>query len=134
MAYVPEYQAWRNMKDRCRNPNHRSFARYGGRGIDYDPRWESFDAFIADMGFKPHRGLSLERRDNDRGYCKENCTWASPRAQSWNSTVAKLSPEKARTLRRMYATGRYAQYELMARFDVTWATIRKVLKYKAWKP
>src|SRR6187399_254745 len=118
MAYSPEYQAWRNMKARCRNPKHRAFARYGGRGIDYDPRWEQLDAFIADMGPRPHGGLSLERLDNDRGYCKENCVWADRTAQSRNRDC-KLSMKKARTIRRMHATGRYPQYELMARFGVT---------------
>jgi hypothetical protein len=132
MTYSPEYQAWRNMKDRCRNPKHRAFARYGGRGIDYDPRWEQFDAFLADMGHKPFRSLSLERLDNDRGYYRENCTWATREAQARNRRSGKLSQVKARNIRRMNATGRYLPHELMLRFDVTWQSIKNVITRRTW--
>lgn len=29
----PEYSVWRRMRERCNNPNHLRYARYGGRGI-----------------------------------------------------------------------------------------------------
>lgn len=29
----PEHQAWRDMKQRCSNPNLRNYKNYGGRGI-----------------------------------------------------------------------------------------------------
>ena len=133
MAYSPEYQAWRNMKDRCNNPKHRAFARYGGRGIGYDPRWEDLAVFMADMGPKPSPSLTLERLDNDGNYEPGNCIWGSRKAQALNRRTTKLSPIKARNLRRMYATGRYLPHELMRRFDVTWTTIRNVLTRKTWR-
>jgi len=33
MKGTVEYTTWRNMKDRCYNPNADSYPRYGGRGI-----------------------------------------------------------------------------------------------------
>jgi hypothetical protein len=47
------YKAWSEMKRRCTNPADHTYPRYGGRGISYDPRWETFSAFHADMGERP---------------------------------------------------------------------------------
>ena len=41
-----EYSSWNAMKNRCNNPNHKSYARYGGRGITYDPTWNDFERFL----------------------------------------------------------------------------------------
>lgn len=74
----PHY-IWRSMRDRCLNPNTKSWARYGGRGITVCQRWEeSFDNFWEDMkdGYEPH--LQLDRKDNDKGYNKNNCRWVTP--------------------------------------------------------
>lgn len=68
---------------RITNPRHRSFADYGGRGLDMDPRWQSFQAFLDDMGVKPE-GTSLGRIDNDRGYWPGNCRWETSLQQSNN--------------------------------------------------
>jgi hypothetical protein len=80
------YKVWFAMKDRCRNPRNYQWKNYGGRGISYDPRWEKFENFIADMGERP-RGLTLERIDNNKGYCKANCKWATPKEQSANRRI-----------------------------------------------
>lgn len=78
-----EYRCWSNMKDRCINPNHEHYKSYGGRGLTYDPSWETFENFYADMGAKPKR-YSLERVDNNKGYSKDNCIWANSYTQANN--------------------------------------------------
>ncbi|EOO11316.1 hypothetical protein [Bacillus cereus] len=75
------YNAWQNMKKRCSNPDNEY---YGGRGITYDSRWEDVENFFADMAESWEEGLTLDRIDFNKGYCKENCRWVNMKVQSNN--------------------------------------------------
>jgi len=77
------YKVWQSMIERCENNKHKSFASYGGRGISVCNEWKSFPAFFADMGDAPPN-KSIDRKDNDKGYSKENCRWATPTEQAQN--------------------------------------------------
>lgn len=79
----PTYNSWRHAKRRCRNPNNIKFNSYGGRGIKFDPRWDKFKAFLADMGVRPE-GTSLDRIDPNGNYEPGNCRWATPKEQARN--------------------------------------------------
>ena len=78
------YRVWGAMIQRCKNPNDLSYKYYGGRGIYVCKRWELFENFFADMGTPP-KGLTLDRVDNNKGYCLENCRWATRAEQRRNS-------------------------------------------------
>jgi len=78
------YGCWRNMKQRCLNPNNKEFKNYGARGITICDRWvDSFSAFLEDMGECPD-SLTIERLDNSKGYEPGNCIWAPRSVQSRN--------------------------------------------------
>lgn len=95
----PLYTAWMNMKQRVLNPNNPYYPRYGGRGIDMDPRWEDFTTFAADVGEKPAEEegrLTIDRIDNDRGYWPDNIRWATYSENTLNRGSHKYSREEAR--------------------------------------
>ena len=64
------------MLSRCENKNVPAFKNYGGRGITVCKRWHKFENFLADMGERPF-GLTLDRKNNDKGYYKRNCKWST---------------------------------------------------------
>jgi hypothetical protein len=87
---TPEYRAWSAMLKRCYSPSTQYFEHYGGRGITACDEWRSdFSRFLADMGERPP-GTTLDRKDNDKGYCKENCRWATRQEQGRNRRTNAL--------------------------------------------
>lgn len=82
-----EYSSWENMLQRCLNPKAKKYYLYGGRGITVCDRWkESFINFYNDMGPRPS-GTSLDRKDGEKGYYKDNCKWSTFREQLVNVRI-----------------------------------------------
>lgn len=89
LSDTTEYFIWQGMWARCTNPNHKSYNNYGGRGITVCERWRLFENFLEDMGLRPGPEYSLDRKENDKGYCKENCRWATGTEQANNRRKPK---------------------------------------------
>lgn len=77
------YRIWQCMKTRATNPNIKSAKNYLLRGIGICEEWKKFENFYRDMGDAPD-GLSIDRIDNDDGYYRENCRWATAKQQANN--------------------------------------------------
>lgn len=72
------YAVWKEMKQRCKNPNHKRFKDYGERGISYFEGWENFATFKAwciKHGYQ--EGMTIDRVDNEKGYFPDNCRFVS---------------------------------------------------------
>lgn len=93
------YDSWRNMIQRCTNPNRNDYKNYGGRGITVCERWSGengFIHFLEDMGERP-KGCSIDRINNNKGYCKENCRWVTPTQQARNTQKNLLQTYRGKT-------------------------------------
>lgn len=116
---TPEYAVWRSMLARCGNPKHKSWKDYGGRGIAVCQEWQdSFETFLRDMGERPQKGLSIERRDNHAGYSPLNCFWASQKVQARNRRRIRLH---------LYEGEMRAVAEIAAMTGIAASTIRRRL-------
>lgn len=87
--FKSEYDAWKDAKKRCYDPNANGYAYYGGRGISMCSRWlGSFQNFFSDMGPKPSRAHSLDRKNPNGNYEPENCRWVTRLIQGQNTRSA----------------------------------------------
>lgn len=83
----PEYVVWQNMLRRCRDPNNKRWARYGGRGISVHAAWvASFAAFLRDVGPRPSPAHTLDRVNNDGNYEPGNVRWTTCDKQAGNKS------------------------------------------------
>lgn len=91
LTYSREWQAWQRVRKRCGKPGHYEH-------VAIDPRWDSFDAFLADMGPMPADKPTIDRIDNAKGYEPGNCRWASTTEQNRNKTSNVNLTYRGRTM------------------------------------
>lgn len=80
------YHIWKGLFTRCYNPNSPAYAWYGGRGIGVCDAWSKdyMPFYEWSMASGYNDTLTIDRINNDEGYCPENCRWVDMKEQSRN--------------------------------------------------
>ncbi len=84
----PLYLSWVGMRNRCYYKDHNRFEHYGGKGIKVCDEWkDNFQSFY-DWAIKNGwgKGLSIDRKENDKDYCPNNCKFSTVPQQNRNRT------------------------------------------------
>ena len=85
-------RVWSGMKQRCYNPNNKSYHYYGGKGIKVCDEWkEDFQAFYdwaMSNGYK--EGLTIDRIDVNGNYEPSNCRWVTQKQNNENRRLVRL--------------------------------------------
>ena len=90
MSATSEFKIWCGIIKRCCDRNAEKFPRYGGRGIRVCKRWlNSFANFFTDMGKRPSRKHSIDRKNNNGDYTPTNCRWVTGKVQANNRSPRK---------------------------------------------
>lgn len=86
LCYTRLYNIWSCMKSRCINTKDTRYKDYGGRGITICDEWlHDFQAFYDwAMANGYSENLTIDRKDNDKGYYPDNCRWATNKEQNTN--------------------------------------------------
>ena len=98
------------MKNRCYNINCPEYKNYGGRGITICDEWRnSFVAFYDYVSKLEHfnePGRSLDRIDNNKGYCPGNVRWATAKEQANNKRQRKKGDKNGKQNKRSTDKGK----------------------------
>lgn len=79
------YSIWQKMKDRCYNPNVRSYKDYGARGIKICDEWivpDNFFQWALSNGYR--EDLTIDRIEVNGNYGPSNCKWSTAKEQARN--------------------------------------------------
>ena len=131
------YRSWNQMRQRCTNPKHHAWHRYGGKGVRVCPEWNSFAGFLKDMGERPE-GTSLGRIGDVGNYEPGNCQWQTDKEQAKrgeHQNKAKLTEEQVlciRALHTPFRQGKVHAHNIAADLAMDPSTIYRVLQRKIW--
>lgn len=90
-------QCRRNMLARCTDQGCKDYHNYGGRGITVCDEWAdeldgraAFAEWAVTHGWAP--GLTIDRKENDKGYTPDNCRFIGRVAQGLNRRTSHSIP------------------------------------------
>lgn len=97
MAYINDqlYSVLIQINRRCYDPADANYKRCGAKGVTLCDEWNkqivgtrqayaNFYVWAIDNGYKS--GLSIDRRDNNKGYFPDNCWWTDHKHQNVNTS------------------------------------------------
>lgn len=128
MSNTRLYQRWQAIHKRCKDLTCAAYKNYGARGIRVCEEWRDFERFLQDMG-RPVRGATIERKDNDGPYSKDNCRWASRKEQGRNKRNNRLITcgEQTKSVTEWAASLGIKRQTLYQRIHRRWSTDRLLI-------
>lgn len=79
-----------SIKRRCKYKNQDNFKYYGGKGIEVvwknykDFKNDMYESYLEHLRLFGHKNTTIDRINNSKNYCKENCRWATAKEQVSN--------------------------------------------------
>ena len=135
---------WQTMKQRCYNPNHPEYSRYGAKGVTVCDEWlnnaGSFIHWALDNGWEKGKHLDKDILSDKLGiprtYSPITCCFISPkvnvgysggRANFRNNKRIRLTPQCVQEIKQLYQSGQLNQYELALQYGVTQTSIWRAI-------
>lgn len=119
------YNVYRSMLQRCKDNNHWLYPRYGGRGITVCHEWDGypieFKTWALENGYS--EGLTIDRIDNDKGYCPENCRFV---------TIKQNMNNKSNTIFLNIDGERITLRDAAEKYKIHWSVISQRVKKLKW--
>ena len=130
--FHPIYNTWKNVKrrltDEKRNPTY--------AGLDMDPAWQNVWVFIewaTAAGWQS--GLSIERKDNSRGYWPDNCCFIPLGDQARHTSRNVITWDIAKAVHERVATGEIRNHvakSVAQKYGISYWTVSAVAYGRAW--
>lgn len=93
------HRIWHSMYCRCYYPTTNQYNNYGGKGVKVCDEWKhnfvNFYNWAMSNGYND--SLTLDRIDNNKNYCPENCKWSTLEQQNNNRTTSKFITYNGKT-------------------------------------
>lgn len=114
---------WLGMMARCYKENSTNYHYYGAKGILVCKEWHFYEVFkkwAFENGYI--QGLTIERKNNKKGYNPKNCKWATYKEQNNNrSTNRFVTIDGVRkTLVQWSEVSGISQYRIRRRLESGW--------------
>jgi hypothetical protein len=101
LSHTRLHRIWHSMYCRCYYSSTNQYKNYGGKGIKVCEEWKHIDGFINFYNWAINNGysekLTLDRIDNEKDYCPENCRWVDRYVQNNNQKSNCLVTYKGET-------------------------------------
>ena len=126
------YFVWKELRHRCSNKNHKSYANYGGRGIRVCKEWENFKVFYdwaIENGYKEEtlengkNKLTIDRIDVNGNYEPTNCRFITNKEQARN---------KRNNVKVIYNGEEELLFDLCERFNIDYSLVYNRVKVYKW--
>lgn len=135
LSQTPLYAVWFAMLERCRNPLHEEYHRYGAKGVEVCDEWKDNPKPFIDWALANgyNKGLQIDRFPNNEGnYEPGNCRFATPKENSRNKRNGILDANKVFIIRNLWRMGAFTQKELAGIYHVSKSSIGHITTNRSW--